>query len=285
MAKLDPKFTQELKTWYMSDHSSDDMIRKGAELLLRLNRNRVLYQQIVRTPKRLVKKLEYEIKKHIDIRQDGYTLDDVKKLAESVLPHISAAADEELSGDNLPIINGQEGVLYPKVTSIGKRPDHDSLPPEIQKLWTDNAERWKKIKATFELCKELTQPCDLYEHVKLLKEAWYRYKKDMVIYDEYKNSKGKAATSNSSGVDQQAVNYAQSYVSRYLPNLLELAKEAKEPGFTDKQKSKLEDLRIKIQNRVDILLKAGVSLSEQRISELRSVDISIPEDAKGKGSE
>ena len=162
MAKLDPKFTEALMAWYKGDHSSDESIRKGAELLLQLNRNRVLYQQILRTPQRMLKKLEYEIKKHIDIRLDGYSLDDVKKMAAAVMPHVSAAAGVELKDDNLPFIEGQEDAIYPQVKSIGKRPDHDSLPEDIKKLWEVNAERWKKIKATFELCKTLNAPCDLF---------------------------------------------------------------------------------------------------------------------------
>ena len=80
MAYLDPKFTQELVDWLNSDHSSDEKIREGADLLLRINRNRLLYQQIMRTPQRLLKKLEYELKKHLVIRNDGLTLDDVQAM-------------------------------------------------------------------------------------------------------------------------------------------------------------------------------------------------------------
>lgn len=295
MAKLDPKFTEALVAWYKSDHSSEESIRKGAELLLQLNRNRILYQQILRTPQRLLKKLEYEIKKHIDIRLDGYSLDDVKKMAAAVMPHVSAAAEVEMKDDNLPFIEGQENVIYPQVKSIGKRPDHDSLPEDVKKLWDVNAERWKKIKATFELCKTLNAPCDLYEHLKVLKEAWYAYKRDMARYDDFQGTldetvtvtKGKALSEN----EQQMVDYAQSYISRYLPQLKELAQEAQEPDFSDEQKGKLEDLRTKIQDRVNILLKAGVILSEQRKEDLTSVDISIvnpvedSSDAEGEKSE
>lgn len=295
MAKLDPKFTEALVAWYHADHSSDEMILKGAELLLRLNRNRVLYQQILRTPQRLLKKLEYEIKKHIDIRNDGFTLDDVKKMAAEVLPHISAAAEVETVDNSMPVVEDQEGVTYPQVKVIGKRPDHDSLPEEIKKLWEVNAERWKKIKAKFELCKTLDAPCDLYEHVKVLKEAWYAYKRDMARYDDFRGTLDEVVTVTKgkglSESEQQMVDYAQSYISRYLPQLKDLALEAKEPDFTDDQKANLEDLRVKIQDRVNILLKAGVVLSEQRKEDLTSVDVAIvnpiedSSDAEGKKSE
>ena len=294
MGKLDPKFTEALVAWYHADHSSDEMIMKGAELLLRLNRNRVLYQQILRTPQRLLKKLEYEIKKHIDIRNDGFTLDDVKKMAAEVLPHISAAAEVEIVDNSLPVVEDQNGVTYPQVKVIGKRPDHDSLPEEIKKLWEVNAERWKKIKAKFELCKTLDAPCDLYEHVTVLKEAWYTYKRDMARYDDFRGTldetvtvtKGKALSES----DQEMVDYAQSYISRNLPQLKELALEAQEPDFTEDKKDKLENLRVKIQDRVNILLKFGVILSDQRKADLKSVDISVDNpidksDAEGEKSE
>ena len=278
MAKLDPKFTEQLVAWMREDHSSDDKIREGAMLLLQLNRNRVLYQQICRTPQRLLKKLEYEIKKHIDIRLDGYTLDDVRHLAEEVMPHISASAETDTAEDQLPVVDGQDGVVYPQVRVTGKRPDHDKLPPEIQKLWTDNAERWNKIKAKFELCKTINEPCDLYEHLKILKEAWYKYKKTMAQYDDYimdpaqEPSDGEGAPGDA---DKSAVDVAQSYISRNLPVLLELAMESRENDFTDDKAKKLEDLRMKIQERVFVLVKAGVEISEQRKAELTGVDISL----------
>ena len=278
MTKLDPKFTEQLVAWMKEDHSSDEKIREGAMLLLKLNRNRVLYQQIVRTPQRLLKKLEYEIKKHINIRLDGYTLDDVKEMALQVMPHIQASAETEVQADNLPIVEGQEGIVYPKVKVLGKRPDHDMLPPEIQKLWTDNAERWKKIKEKFELCKTLNEPCDLYEHLKILKEAWYKYKKDMAAYDGYIKvpAPGTADAGGASGdADKSAVDVAQSYISRYLPVLLELAMESRENDFPEEKAMKLEDLRMKIQDRVYTLLDNNVEISDQRKAELASVDIKL----------
>ena len=45
--------------WLRGDHSSGESIKKGAELLLRVNRNRGLYERICRNPKAGVKKLEY----------------------------------------------------------------------------------------------------------------------------------------------------------------------------------------------------------------------------------
>ena len=86
--------------------------------------------------------------------------------------------------------------------------------------------------------------------------------------------------------DQQDIDYAQSYISRYLPVLLDLVAAAKDPEFTDQEK--LESLREKIQNRVFTLLKLGVMLSDQRKADLVSCDIAIvlpSNNAEGEGSE
>lgn len=75
--------------------------------------------------------------------------------------------------------------------------------------------------------------------------------------------------------------------------LLELKAAAKEPDFAEHEK--LEDLREKMQERVNTLLKFGVVLSEQRKADFRSVDITVEKpvdnsvdnssDAQGEGSE
>ena len=72
MANYDPKITDGMVAWLRSDHTDDESIRKGAELLLRVNRNKGLYERILRYPKGGLKKLEYELQKHVNIRLQGY---------------------------------------------------------------------------------------------------------------------------------------------------------------------------------------------------------------------
>ncbi|MBQ2674124.1 MAG: hypothetical protein IJG07_05520 [Prevotella sp.] len=296
MAYLDPKFTQELVDWLNSDHSSDEKIREGADLLLRINRNRLLYQQIMRTPQRLLKKLEYELKKHLVIRNDGLTLDDVQTMTVKLMPKIDAAskAIPEGAADVLPVVtppaagdNEQELIV-----AKGKRPDHDALPVDIQNIWPKNAERWKKIKELFELCKQLEQPCDRYEHLKVMKEAWYKYKDDMARYDDFKatddTTEGENKKPELTEQEKESVNYAQSYISRYLPQLLELKQQAQEPDFSEEDQAKLEELREKLQNRVNTLLKYKVALTDQRKADLVSVDIVLEnssDNAEGEKTE
>ena len=281
MGKIDPKFTEALVAWMKKDHSSDDVIREGAMLLLQLNRNRILYQQILRTPQRMTKKLEYEIQKFINMRLDGYTLQDVQKLENEVVPFVEKAvlqeSQAEPEADILPAESAGE------IRLSGKRPDHDSLPDDIKAIWIENAERWKKMKATHEYLKTIDAPCDRYEYAKLLAELWKKYKADMCRYDDFKAGE---STEDSNGkkqltdVEKSTIDNAQSYISRFLPVLLELVAAAKEPDFADQ--AKLEDLRMRLQNRVNTLLQFDVEISEQRKADLISADIKLEKEIQNE---
>lgn len=302
MAKIDPKFTEKLVAWLRKDHTDEAVIRDGAMLLLQLNRNQGLYQRILRNPQRNVSKLEYEIKKHVNYRLKGYTINDIIKLDNEITPQVQNAVKEcEIVRDNMKkegIEDAGQAMLYPipaeagTKVATGKRPDHDRLPVDIQKIWNDNAERWKKIKETYNLLLTLNAPCDRIEHLQLLKESWYKYKKEMCHYDDFRGTSDEMVTvvkgSQVTEDEQRDIDVAQSYISRNLPVLQELVLESREPDFPEDKIAKLEGLRSKIQSRVTSLLMLNVMLSDQRKADLKKCDISIEiptEDAEGDKSE
>ena len=292
MANYDPKITEAMVAWLRGDHSSEESIKKGAELLLRVNRNRGLFERICRYPRGGLKKLEYEIKKHVNIRLQGYTIQDIENLDKEIMPQVqvAVAAAEGAADGEVPVVqesedDGDTGGVIVK----GIRPDHDKLPDDIKAIWPANAERWKKIKETYNLLLSLNAPCDRFEHLQLLKESWYKYKDEMCRYDDFK-ADGTAEPLKPekpalSEKDQQDIDYAQSYISRSLPVLMDLVAAAKDPDFTDAEK--LESLREKVQNRVFTLLRLGVSLTDQRKADLTACDISLDlptDNAEGEGS-
>ena len=293
MANYDPKITEAMVAWLRGEHSSDESILKGAELLLRVNRNKGLFERIRRYPKGGVKKLEYEIKKHVNYRLQGYTIQDIEALDAEVTPQVQSAVDaaESAADGQLPVVqesedDGDTGGVIVK----GIRPDHDSLPDDIKAIWPANAERWKKIKESYNLLLSLNAPCDRFEHLQLLKETWYKYKSEMCRYDDFRGTIDELVTvvkdKQISEKEQQDIDYAQSYISRNLPVLMELVTAAKEPDFAGAEK--LESLREKVQNRVNTLLNLHVMLSDQRKADLLQCDIKIdlPSDnAEGEGSE
>lgn len=286
---IDPKFTEQIARWLDSEHTSRQQIEAGANLLLSLNRDGAMYQRIMRRPERELKFLEYKLRRFLGLRQDGKTIKDVIKLNDEIMPVLEAVTD----GEPLPV-EGQS-VFLPveqaanqdgagdQFVRKGIRPDHDRLPSGIQAIWPTNTERWKKIKETYETCKQLTEPCDRYEYLKVLKETWYKYKQEMARYDDYQltadgGSEGKGAADQTPALtpeQEKEMKNADSYISKNVPQLQQLVAAAKEEDFNDEQKKTLESLRQRIQQRVDVLLKCGRTLTDERREQLLQCDIKV----------
>ena len=172
---MDNNFTLKIQEW-LDTPVNERNIPAGAELLLKLNRNRILYHNIMHCGERMMGKLEYELKKYLRMRIDNKTVADVVRLEKEVLPKVQKFIEEE--PDN-------------KAEHAGKRADHDELPPEIQALWDGNFEQYAKVKALFEELKAMMnmEPCDRYEKLKLLDEAESKYRKNLADYDAYLKEK------------------------------------------------------------------------------------------------
>lgn len=290
---IDPKFTEKIARWLDSEHTTTEQIEAGAQLLLSLNRDGAMYQRIMRRPQRELKFLEYKLQRFLKLRNDGKTVSDVVKLDQEITPEIKlAVTSDALASDvgKLPVVvpakhDGDTGCVVRK----GIRPDHDKLPANIQAIWPANAERWKKIKEAYETCKQLTEPCDRYEYLKVLKETWYKYKQEMARYDDYQltadgGSEGEGAADQTPTLtpeQEKELKNADSYISKNLPQMQQLVATAKEEDFNDEQKKALESLRQRIQQRVDVLLKCGRTLTDERREQLLQCDIKVSLEAAG----
>ena len=302
---IDPKFTEKIARWLDSEHTTTEQIEEGAQLLLSLNRDHAMFQRIMRRPQRELKFLEYKLQRFLRLRQDGQTIRDVIKLNDEIMPVLKTVTDKEplpieeqalllpvLQPDEQDGGRSAEGRLQGKKEQFvrkGIRPDHDQLPAEIQAIWPANAERWKKIKEAYETCKQLTEPCDRYEYLKVLKDTWYKYKQDMARYDDYQltadgGSEGEGAADQTPTLtpeQEKELKNADSYISKNLPQMQQLAAAAKEEDFNDEQKKALESLRQRIQQRVDVLLKCGRTLTDERREQLLQCDIKVSLEAAG----
>ena len=284
---IDPKFTEQIAQWLQSEHSSPESVSAGAMLLLQLNRDSAMYQRIMRNRKQGVKFLEYKLRRFLRLRQDGQTIQDVVKLDHEITPEIEPAVTSDILMSDvgkLPVVTpavheGETGCVVRK----GIRPDHDKLPANIQAIWPANAKRWKKIKEAFEALKQLTEPCDRYEYLKVLKETWYKYKHEMARYDDYQltadgGSEGEGAADQTPALtpeQEKELKNADSYISKNLPQFQQLVAAAKEEDFNDEQVKALESLRQRIQQRVDVLLKCGRTLTDERREQLLQCDIRV----------
>ena len=301
---IDPKFTEKIARWLDSEHTTTEQIEEGAQLLLSLNRDGAMYQRIMRRPQRELKFLEYKLQRFLRLRQDGQTIRDVIQLNDEIMPVLETVTDKE------PMPIEEQALLLPvlqpdeqngakeQFVRKGIRPDHDQLPAEIQAIWPANAERWKKIKEAYETCKQLTEPCDRYEYLKVLKETWYKYKQEMSRYDDYRlsadgGSEGEGDAEQTPALtpeQEKELKNADSYISKNMPQLLMLVSVAKEEEFNEGQIKNLENLRQRIQQRVDVLLKYGRTLTDERKVQLKQCGINptleTPENnEQGKESE
>lgn len=259
---IDNEFTKKILAWLEGEHKTGDEIRKGAMLLLQINKNRALFQTIIRRPQRYAGKLEYELNKHVKYRLDGLTHSEMKKMVADVLPKVEDVLENDApegvddnsdtDGNEQPTGEGRQPVditVHPSGDAKprhGKRADHDELPDDIKALWDNNAERWKKMKEAFATCKTLESDCDRYEYVKVLKEAYEAYKRDMARYDSYDPA--------AAAMTAKDISNARSYISKYRKAL----EDAIAAGDTEKS----QDLAQKIQQRVDTLTKANAELSD-----------------------
>lgn len=69
--------------------AADRNIASGAEMLLALTRNRALHNSFLRKPAKFMPKVEYELRKHLEIRLRDMSGADVAALESRVIPRVA----------------------------------------------------------------------------------------------------------------------------------------------------------------------------------------------------
>ena len=208
---MEQKLTSDIQDWLSAEVKD---IPAGAEMLLRLNRNRILHQNILRNPVKMLPKLEYELKKHLQIRLDGYTMREVVVMQEQLMPAVKQTLEAVAT-----ISSDTDG---PAPEYSGLRADHDRLPADIQKIPETNKEIFFKIKEVYNtlLTMEKAPACDRYEHLKVLKELDTAYHKNWERYD-HATIEGEAPTMPA----PKELEAARKFIARNLPKLETLVSE------------------------------------------------------------
>lgn len=264
---VDPKVIKAIQDWLNSDEKD---FPAGAELLLRINRNRMMNQILMRT--RNLGKLTYELRKLLNIMLDGMSRRDVVVLEHQVMPRIKESlqtppvAPDMDAGEQESSPEGEE-----QTTFRGKRADHDELPESVRALYDRNGEVFFKMKETYNslLQMEDAEPCDRYELLKMLDELDREYRGNWAIYD-----KAEPGTDQTHGDDAgngntpppevtpKQVNAARKYLSDNKKKLLALEDEAKRKALLDK-----------MQQRVTLLVKAGETFDPEYMQELKGLGL------------
>lgn len=265
---MDKKLTEKIQEYLNAPVSERDVVA-GATMLLSLNRNRILFQNVLRSPDKFANKVAYELKKHLAIRLDNQTIADVIQMNKEVLPMAQQIVDAgapvvSTDDDNVP----QNGKI-----ARGRRADHDQLPDEIKALWEECALLWFKIKETFEQLKgmEDAPACDRYEYLRVLDEADKKYRANMQVYDGYVLGAAVNDAPDVEPVDDPAVitkkvNAARKYLSDNKKKLADLR---------ISKSDKYDVLLSKVQERYDYLISTGNTIDEAQMVELSSLGIKV----------
>lgn len=89
---MDEKLTHKIQDYLDTPPSERDVVA-GATLLLSLNRNKILFQNVIRKPEKFADKVEYELRKHLKIRLDGKTVSDIARMNITVIPSAQRIID------------------------------------------------------------------------------------------------------------------------------------------------------------------------------------------------
>ena len=172
------ELTPEVRQWLETPAKERDYAA-GAMLLLRITRNRILYQNCMVDPVRKAELIEYHLQKIYNARVAEVNREEVKALMTEV--------DK---------INQRVGLDKPQSTvrsefQKGKRGDHDSLPAEIQQLWIDNADirrRMSEAHVHLRLINTDNSTCpdaDRYPWAKEIVALDKKYRDNWNRYDHY----------------------------------------------------------------------------------------------------
>lgn len=131
---IDLELTPKIKAYLETDPSQRNL-SEGADLLLRITRNKILYTNVMRNIAHHAGTIEYHLNKIYKARLADVTHAQVR----------SMMSDVEAIAQARGLAN-PEGSSKRTELQRGKRADHDELPDEIKQLYVDNADILRKMR-------------------------------------------------------------------------------------------------------------------------------------------
>jgi len=180
--RQDPQFTAKLQDWMNTPDSQKDWA-EGAILLLQLSGNQIMYRNISVNPKGKAEFIKGQLQKYLNFRLQQLTHDEVeemqKKVDKIVVKVIKPDAD-----------NSKKSAEFADFKA-GKRPDHDSLPEEIQALYAENLDLVHRMRETHMKLRSLSledatcPDSERYPYLKALIEYDKKLHENWDVYDHY----------------------------------------------------------------------------------------------------
>lgn len=259
--------TDEIKK--LLDLPKEDVdIEKAALLLLKINRNKIMYHNLVR--RNAVDKALYELRKHYDSRLRTHIIKEAPEMETKVAEVI----------ENTPEIKSDEEIDE-KVTK-GKRDDHEELPDEVKALYLENFNILRRMRKLHEQLKLMVDnsPCDRFPYLSELLAFDTKLRKNWELYDSYKPGdsldaftqtkeeikdpeKGSEGDGELEPADPKKVSTARKYLSTNKKKAQTLEGDPK------------KELISKMQERLDYLIRTGSGISDKQLAEYKELGLNV----------
>lgn len=267
---LDKEFTKAISVWLSTSREERDVVA-GAELLLRLTGNRQFYATACVRPDVVHDHVEYELKKHLSIREAGHNTETLRALERGLLSELStmeesaviSVADESTEDD--AYVERAAGEAE-HVVRRGRRADHDELPEYIQQIVEDNSVRYEQMRVLYNrlLSMQDAAPCDRKEDIFQLDKLHKEWGAAWKVYDHYGTAEALADEPD----DEDAVAADAGVV---MDGLTLSKKVSAAKRYLQKHKKKLSELQ-EIENP-DASVLASITDEESKILE-KSAELS-----------
>ena len=179
---MDNNFTKNLQEW-LNTPAEKRNLELGAQYLLQLTNNVVLYKNLMRNLKGHAQFIEFRLKRYLKFRLQEITHEQVESMQKQV-DVIVKKRQLEKEPTSAAQTEGQQ-------FRSGKRADHEQLPSEIQALYIENASIMQKMRELHLQLRALSaqsSTCpdsDRYPFLKELIELDKRYHNNWKQYDTF----------------------------------------------------------------------------------------------------
>lgn len=240
-------------------------ITEAATLLLRINRNKILFNNLIR--RNWVEKALYELKKYYDFRMKDHSIKETAEMEVEVKRVI----------ENNPKITQPEDEK--EESQKGMREDHEKLPDEIKALYVENLNIFRRMRKLHEQLKLMNdqKPCDRYPFLKEMLDLDNELRGNWHYYDTYVigtpiakqeniDVKKNNVTDQINSVlvaDPKLVSAARKYLSTNKAKVVNLVGEAREA------------LLQKMQERYSYLVATESGISDEQKAEYKALGLNV----------
>lgn len=276
---MDKAFTQDIADWLETPREERD-VRKGAELLLRINGNQHIYHLAMIRPETAHDHVEADLKKFLQIRLDGHTMESVRQMDSELIPKVQ----------NIITTRQDESEDAPEETDDtapahrGKRSDHNELPEEIRAIYERGGELFEKIKQIFTELQQMENApaCDRYEKLKVLKPLVKEYTDGWERYDNYNSDMSQEEAvevvdeAPEPGNEVKRVGAARKFISTHVAKLETLLQ------AETIDEAEVENERRQIAERMAFIAETGGSFKPDFAQRIQALGVDIEPTTEGE---